>query len=321
MIKGLFNFVFIWLLFLASLGFTLYTLQKPGFLVDQARDVRLYERLTGNIGSFFPKEKREQIPLTDAELTDLLTSSVDADTFYGFSDQLVTAYSNYFTSRSETLSFSYNLASVKEKTTAALTAKLIAKYNDLPECKSNQLKNWQADKGLPECQLPSGNVQSNDVNRLLTRQATEATAQWPESVSVPEPNQDLAGVRAKVTQVLRWIYLTWVVLAGFLLLYLLIFRSRGFLSLAIIFLMAGLLEVAFGLIGWEWLARNIIDLVGGQSVQLTGLSTDLAAAIAQVLKKIMGTLSIITLSLGGLFLIVGLISKFKRGTEALTPRQ
>lgn len=319
MIKSIFNFVFIWLLFLSSLGFTLYQIQRPDFLTTQVKEVRLYERITGNVGSFIPKEMKAKMPFTDSELKDIVTGTIDAATFYGFLDQAAAAYLEYLTGRQDTIEFTYHLAPLKTTFADALTAKMVAKYAALPICKANQLKSWQADEGLPECQLPPSNVQSNDVNRLFARQAAEVTSEWPDDVAMPGASEELIQARSQVTQAIKVIYIIWAVTLGFLLLYLLIFRSRAFLPLAVIFLLAGALEIGFSLIGWQYVSQVVVDLLNSPGQNLAGFTADMAGALAEVLKTIMGNLSIISLVTGAVFLVIGVIARFHAGVKAVTP--
>jgi len=319
MLKLIFNFILIWLVFLSSLGYVAYQLQKPSFLVAEARQVRLYDRLTGQIGAVLPKATKDS-PFTDAELKDIITQSIDANAFYDFTNQAATAYLDWLTGRADTLTFNYNFTPTKSRLNDTITEKLLAKYNNLPTCQTKDLHTWSTANGLPSCQLPASNVQSNDVESAFRNQATTLTRDLPDQLTAGVPSPQLLQTRKDVIEALKVIKFIWLVTAAFLALYLLIFRSRAFFSLAVIFLIAGLLEIGFSLIGWEWLRRLVSDSLTKNNQAVAAFIVDMVSAGIEVLKTLLGNLSIITLSLGGLFLILGVVYAVKRKAKPVLTR-
>ncbi len=315
MIKAIFNFFLAWLVLFSSIGFAVYQVQRPGFIGTQSRDVRLYERLSGELGSLLPTDAKKNIPFTDAEIKDIVTTTIDANTFYDIETKVTDTYTGYLTSRSDSLNFTYPLATIKTNLQTAITNAMVAQYASEPTCKTTQLKGWQATNGIPACQLPTNNILSTQVNTLFAQQAASVANQLPDSWTLSQPNDGLVKQRGYVTEGVKIIELIWAATFGFILLYLLIFRSRAFLSLAFIFLLAGLLEVGFSYIGWDWLGRTISDSLTTMNQATAGAITDLVAAVLDIMKTILGNLSIITLSAGGLSLILGIFYKFKKVSD------
>lgn len=318
MLKGLFNFVFIWLLFFSSLAFTVYQIQRPNFLASEVKEAELYERLTSNIGAILPAEAKNSLPFSDGELKEIVTEAVPKEAFYNLTTAISDSYLEYITSREASLNFNYPLEPVKSGLITAVTAKTQAKYAALPVCKSNQLKGWSIDGRFPDCQLPSSDPRSAQVNGLLAQQASQLTAEWPDYISAPEPTESLVQARDQVSQVMKVVRIIWGITLGFLLLYLLIFRSRAFLSLAAIFILAGALEIGFSLIGWQYVAEVIVGLLNSPGQNMAGLTADMVGILAEILRRIMSQLGIISLVIGGSFLVIGIISHFHKGVTAVT---
>lgn len=315
MFRGFFHFILIWLIFLSSLGFAIYQLQKPGFLAEQARDVRLYERVAGQIDNLTKSGESDiKLPFTQEETKEILVKAIDADTFYKELNDASNAYLAYLIGREETVNYQFNLTTPKQNLENALTDKLLAKYRALPTCDAAGLKGWRADNGLPDCQLSSSNVQSNDVERLFRVQAQQITKDLPEQIQA-KTTPKLIEIRTHLTRSYQIVKTIWLVTLAFLLLYLILFRTRGFLSLATTLIIAGALEIGFSLIGWEWLRRNITDLIANGDQLTSSIVGDLTATLVEVLKTVMGNLSIITLSAGGLCLILGVFFRFRRVKE------
>ncbi len=317
MLKTLLNFLLIVLLFTSTIGYVGYQLLKPGFLVHQAEKVHLYEQTTAQVGTFLPKDATNDLPFSTAEIQTILSKGIDANTFYTTLDQASTAYLNYITSRSSKVSYSLNLIPLKTTVGDQAKATLSANYQSLPICKTSELKSWDATNSFPSCQLPTTNVQSRDVDALLGSQVDKILANLPDRWSAPPPSAGLSQTRERITQVLGLIRIAWLATLAVILLYILAFRKRAFLPLAFIFLVVGALEVAFSLVAWDYLKRLILDLVShpDTSQQIISIAGTIADDIVQTLKTILGNLSIITLSIGGFFLIIWGFTRFGRAKK------
>lgn len=316
MLKAIFNFFLAWLVLFSSVGFTLYQVTRSDFIATQAQKVDLYGRLSGELATISPISLNN-IPLTNAEVRDIVVTSIDQTTFYNMFSKASNSYVDWLTGRSDTLEFSYPMSGIKTNFQNAITAKLIAKYTSLPVCKTSQLKGWQATDGLPSCQLPNNNVLAGNVDGLLSQQATSVVNQIPDTLVTSAPTQGLLQARYYTIQGLKAIELIWLITFGLILLYLVIFRTRGFISLAFIFLLAGILEVAFGFIGWDWVARLATDSLQNFNQSMISAIIQIITAILDVFKTTLGNLSIISLSAGGLFLILGIFYKFKKPISVL----
>ncbi len=306
MFRSLINFLLIVLLFVSTLGFVAYQSTKPAFLVAQAQRVHLYQQITGQIGNFIPKDSLKGLPLSSDQMSAVMTSAVDASTFYSLLAGVAASYLDYLTGRTAIFHYSLNLQPVKAKIITQGSSAVIAQYQALPLCQSSQLKGWDAKNSFPSCQLPPTNLQSRDVNQLLGAQITNLVGQLPDRYTAPAASEGLKTARDRVSALMKMVRLSWLVTTGLVLLTLAIWRRRAFAELAVIFLIAGLLEVAFSLVAWDWLKRLIVDLINhpGQSQALVTIVGTLVDDIIQTLKTIMGNLSIITLSVGGAFLIL-----------------
>lgn len=316
MLKAIANFFIAWLVLFSTIGFTLYQVARPNFIATQAQQVDLYNRLAGELDTISPINLNN-IPFTTAEVHDIVVNAIDQTTFYNIFSKASNSYVEWLTGRSDTLDFSFPATGIKTNLQNAITAKLEAKYSALPVCKTSQLKGWQATNGLPACQLASNNVLAGGVNDLLSAQAAGVVNQIPDTLTVPAPSQGMLSARYYTIEALKVIELIWAITAGVILLYLIVFRSRGFISLAFIFLLAGLLEVGFGFIGWDWLGRLATDSLQNLNASTLSLAVQLITATLDVFKTILGNLSIISLASGGLFLLLGLFYKFKKPISVL----
>ncbi len=314
MLKTLLNFLLIALLFIATLGYVAYQLVRPGFLISQAEKVHLYEQTTSQIGSFLPKDATKGSAFSPSDIQAILTKAIDAPTFYADLGGVTGSYLNYLTGRSTSLNYQLNLVPIKSRIASVAKATIIANYQALPTCKASELKTWDASNTFPSCQLPGTNVQTKDVNNLLGSQVDKMLANFPDQLRAPAPTDSLQQTRARVIQIFGLIRIAWLTTLVFILLYVLIWRKKAFWPLALIFLIVGALEVGFSLIAWDWLKRVVIDLINhpDTSQQMVAIIGTLVDDVVQTLKTILGNLSIITLSLGGLFLILWGFSHFGR---------
>lgn len=306
MLRALTSMILIVLVFLSTLGYVGHQLTQPDFLVGQAERVHLYEQTTTQIQTLLPKDSLKGLPFSPTDIQTIIGQAVDAQTFYSDLGGLIGAYSDWLTGRSAALNYQLNLAPIKTKLVNQASSQLVADYQGLPICTTAQLKTWNATNGLPSCQLPPSNIQSRDVNSLLDNQVGQFVNQIPDKTSLPKPTPGMVQARARVIQVLQLIKFIWLATAAFILLYALIGRRKAFFSLAIIFLVAGLLEIAFSFVAWDWLKRLIIDLVNkpDQSQQIVTIVSTIVSDAIETLKTLLGNISIFTLAAGGLFLIL-----------------
>lgn len=319
MLKTLLSFLIILLLFISTIGYVAYQVTRPGFLVKSAEDVHLYEQATAQASTFLPKDALGNLPLTTGEIQTVLAKSIDANTFYTDLGKVSDGYLDYLTGRSDQLKFKLDLRPIKDNLEQQATAVVVADYQALPTCQTNQLHNWNATSEFPKCQLPSGNLNASDVTNLLANQVAQAVSPLPNFWQSGTPSQSLSQTRARVMQVLELVRITWLSTLIVILLYILIGRRRAFLPLAFIFLIAGALEVAFSFVAWDFLKKFIVDLLSqpGTSQQLLGLMNAIADDLTQTLKTIFGNLSIVTLSIGGFFLILWAFTRFARPKKEL----
>ncbi|MBI4948009.1 hypothetical protein HY844_00400 [Candidatus Berkelbacteria bacterium] len=318
MIKSFFNFVLIWLVFFSSLGYTLNQLQQPEFLTEQLREAKTYERLSSHTETFLPKENIENLPFNNQDLEDIIKSTIDANTFYDFTDKWLTAYINWFKSDDQFVGFSYNLTQIKEKLVTTATDKALVRYDSLDVCTNKQLTAWDATKGLPECKISSSASDSNTVKPLFKAQIENQIKELPDTFKTGDTPSPLElKIKESVKAANKAILIIWVATFLFIALYFVFFRAHAFMSLSIIFIIAGLLEIGFGLIGWEWLRNSLVDGFKTQQELFAALLVDISASIIEVMKTILGNLSIITLSLGAVSLILGIYFAIKSRSKTL----
>lgn len=310
MLRAIFNFLIAWLVLFASIGFCLWQLVSPNFIGTQAKNVGLYNKVANDLPSVLPSSNLNGITLTSTDITSIATSSVDANTFYDFFNQLTNAYSQWLVGRTSLVNFSYSTVTVKNNLMNNLTANLETKYQALPTCTTAQLKKWQATTGLPSCQLPESNSYSSQVNTLLSAQASQVVNQLPDTLRTSNSSQGFLSTRNYATKTLQIIELIWAITAVLVVLYLIVFRTRAFFSLSFIFILAGVLEVAFSFVGWDWLTNIVTSSLKSINQTTASVVVDLSGAGLNALKTTLGDLSIVSLSLGAFFLIAGIFTKF-----------
>lgn len=313
MIKSFLGLVLTILLFLSSLGFVTYQLQNPDFITAQARKVNLYGRLTDNIKPLLNQQGGlNDLPLTSEDLNDVVKKSVDGETFYDFSHQYLTAYLDFLTGKNNALDFSYSLGVVKDKATTELATKLSAKYNDLPECQTTQLRTWSFAEKMPSCKLTGSSAKTIDVDRQTGLIAAKAISGLPENITANDSKGSLVKTRSIAMRAVRIINGLWIATGLLVLLMLLIWRRRSFFSLASVFLLVGIIEIGFSLVAWDWLAKNATDLLINKDMKdLAPLISDFIGAAMEVLKTLLGNISIVYLTLGGLLIIFGFVFRPK----------
>ncbi|MDP3992962.1 MAG: hypothetical protein Q8Q05_01990 [bacterium] len=320
MIKSFFIFLLTILLFLASLGYVVYRLQDPEFVISQARSVNLYGRLVGNVGQFIPSEELKSFGLTDTDVTDLLKSGFDGEQFYDLTGVALGAYLPWLTGQTDSLDYTYELGGVKQKLESATATKLSAKYYSLPLCTAAGLRNWSFENSLPSCQLASGTLQAKSITNSTNIAASKLTEGLPNTLSASHVSPSLAAAKVKVALGFKIIYAIWGATLLLGLLYLLIFRSSGFISLAICFFLVGLLQIAFSLVGWDWITKTTGDFVGGsgEAKSIAPIVIDLVSVILGAMKTVLGNISIGFLVSGVALLVLGIISKIHH--SALVPK-
>lgn len=321
MIKSFFILLLTALLFLATFGYVVYRLQDPQFVVDQSRSVNLYGRLVSNVGGFLPSDQLKNSGFDSADITDVLKSGIDGEQFYRLEQTALNAYLPWLTGKTDSLSFTYPLQETKQKLNDAATAKILAKYNNLPMCTSAQLRDWTFDTGLPSCQLTSGTLKAKSINNLASQLATKLTEGIPDTLSATQPPSQLLTARVNVALAFKIIYAIWGLTLLLALLYLLIWRSSGLISLGVCFLLVGLLQIAFSLVGWDWITKTIGDFVGGsgEAKSIAPVIIDLVSVILGAMKTVMGNISIGFLVSGGSLIILGIVSKIRH--SALVPKE
>jgi hypothetical protein len=105
------------------------------------------------------------------------------------------------------------------------------------------------------------------------------------------------------------------------LIYLLVFRASGLISLGICLLLVGLLQIAFSLVGWDWITKTIGDFVGGsgEAKSIAPVIIDLVSVILGAMKTVMGNISIGFLISGGVLIVFGIVGKIRH--SALIPKE
>lgn len=315
MLKSFLSLILIFLLVISSLSLTIYQVLRSDFLTDQARQVNLYGRLAGRLEeSLKAGTAKQALPLNPADLAEITTAAITADRLYDFSDRYIAAWLDWLTGRSEKLSFQFNLEPVKQDLKDKALERQLANYDSLPECRTaEELKVWQLKDQLPSCKLPVSNTQQTDIKRLVEAQLDQALTTLPDQFTAPKPNQQLEAVRSRVILSLQVMRAIWLATGAILLLFIVWLRRRVFLPLATVFLFVGLIQIGFNLIVWDWAGRSLIDrLTGTAGNNLAPFFTDLITAIVEVMKTIIGNLSIGLLATGLLMLIFGLISQPKK---------
>lgn len=318
--KTLLSIVLVFLLFVGSLGYVAKRLQNPEFLVAQAREVNVYGRLSEKLGTTLPEGFIEGYPLTPEELTSVITTTIDADTFYDFLQVYAGSYVTYLSGKSETLNIQYNLTEIKGRLVESLATKLSAKYQNLPTCTAEQTRNWDIKEEFPSCKLPPGSVKDSSIDSQLKSQLTEQVNQLPDEVNVNQTPDDKNGVRNIIMVANTVINIVWIATLLLILLMLLVFRRKAFIPLGISLLFVGIVQVGFSLVAWDWIAQNIGDSIAGYgSSELTPLALDMVAVLLDVLKRTLGNLTIMILGAGGALLVLGIVAAVKGNKVVAAP--
>lgn len=304
MIKTFISLVLIVLLFFSTIAYTFTNAMKPGFLSDQAREVNLYGRLAGNLPIILEKTKLVETPLEPNELAKVITNSIDGNRFYGFLEEYLNAHVNWLTNRVDRLNFTHSIIDIKESLRTSLTQKLIAKHDALPLCEAQQLRNWSFE--AMECKLSeSGGA---DIERLASQTAGEIVTDLPDEIRVNEASPNLVSAQSTVSRLLRLSQIIWLITVAALSLFLVIYQRKAFLSLAAIFLLVGVFQVLFSRIAWDWVAGLVADMfsAGRDTALFAPLIANLIKTVIEVLKTILGNLSIVTLGTGAIFLVLAI---------------
>ncbi len=301
------------LLFFSTLGYVVNRLGDSKFVVEQARSVNLYGRLVGNIGQLLPAGQTKSFGLDNTDVTDIIKSAIGADQFYDFTESFLDAYLPWLTNKTESVVFSYELRSVKQRLADSAASKILTNYNSLPLCRSAELRDWNFEQGLPSCQLPEGTLKSKSVANLANLAATKLTEGIPDSLSVSQSPSQLLTIRANVTLANKIVQTIWGATLLMMLLYWLIWRASGLISLSICFLLVGILQIVFSLVGWDWLTKTASDFVDGTggAKSIAPVIIDLVAVILGVMKTTLGNISIGFLVSGGILLVLGIVTKLK----------
>ena len=315
MFKGFAHLWLIILLLLSTLGFTSYRLQDPDFLVEQGRKVNLYNRIINQYDLFIPDQVTKTAPYTADELKQILTYAIDGQTFYDFMDAYLTSYLDYYTGRADKLYFGYNLDPVKARAKTKANEILSAKYyNELPECKSSQLRDWSMAETLPTCRLPKSNVAQTDIDRQLSALVEKMAADVPGSIIVSSASPAVARARTFIMIDVKANYIIWAATGLLTLLYLLFRRRKAFVPLGLIMLVVGAAEVGLSFFAWDWLAKNIIDYATTNQdyAKFSSIIADATDVTAQVLKTTLGTISIVIIGTGIALIILGIFFRPKK---------
>lgn len=319
MIKAIWALLLVGLLFFSGLFAIFYRAMDSQFLVARAREVNLYARLTNQVTLLTGNSSEQKQLLTKEELTEVIQTGIGADRFYDFLGQYLTAVLSYLKTGQDP-DFHYDLAPVKQSLSDRSLEKVLAGYNQLPICRANELRSWQFIEQLPSCKL-SDAPPGDDITRLA-RQVTDSQFEsLPDQITLTDPQPDSALAKNKdiIIRLLWLAKIVWLTTGLFLLAFLAVWRRHGFFSLAVVFILVGLVQVAFGLIGWDWLAKLIGEAASGGAKDLAPLISDLATTIIQVLKTAAGNISIITLGIGATFIALTLFSRQGHRTEANQP--
>jgi hypothetical protein len=321
-IKGLFNLVLIGLIFLSSVAYTLYKLEDPNFLAEQARKVNLYGRISNQFDNFMPEDFNFVFSLTKEETKSILTYAVDGQTFYDFLGKYLTVNVDWLTGKTNDYNFTYDVTAIKNRARDRSTEIAITRYNNLPLCQANQLRTWNATTAFPVCRLSNTasttqsdveNMLSTQINTFFTSTNEQGQPIITDTMKLTQPSSELSSWKNSVSTITKGMYITWLITLGFLILYLLVLRRRAFWPLAIIFLIVGLLQIGFSFIAWGWLARALADAFTGTSAaSMSSVIADAIGVTMEVLKTIMGSLSIYTLGIGGIMLILAIFFAVKK---------
>lgn len=316
--RALMNLLLVGLLFLATLGFVFNRLTDAKFIASQARETNLYGRLTTQIETTLPKQFTENSGLTGEDLSTIVRDSIDADTFYTTLEGYLKSQMDWLTGKADNNNFSFNLAPIKESAIERITQKQLIEYNKLSACTAEQARLWSVENGLPQCRLSNAD---DNIEQALRSSTEEGLSDLPATLSTPPPSEELQRAKGVVTKANQITLIVWLMTAGIISLYILLLRQRAFFPLATTFILVGLLQVGFSLIAWDWLGRIVTESFQKQEGYgaLIPLVVDVVTTILNVLKRSLGNISIITLSIGVLFLVLGIVSAIHRPKKKENP--
>lgn len=315
MIKGLLNLLLIILLFLSGLAITVYRLTDAEFLIQQAREVKTYERLLSSSTSIIPEDKLTG--LTKEEAEQVIAAGIDGNTSYDFLGKYAQTHLDYLTSRSEKIGFFYELEPVKNRSIIKLNEIVLAKYDSLPICTAQQARNWESEP--MSCKLAGSSSSDNDIKNILAEQTSQIFSDLPQSVEVKEISFQMQQLRDRVSvalNVIKGVIGVTVLMLG---LYLLIYRRAALLAMAVIFGLVGVIQLGFNLYAWDWLVENVKAFVsGGDYAIIAPIVQDVAATIAQLFKSTLGSVSIVNIFAAMFFLMLLIASFFYKSKKQLT---
>jgi len=316
--RAFLNLLLVGLLFLSTLGFVFNRVTDSKFIASQARETNLYGRLTTQIETTLPEQFTKNSGLTGEDLSTIVRDSIDADTFYTTLEGYLKSQIDWLTSKEDNNNFSFNLAPIKESAVERITQKQVIEYNKLPICTAEQARLWSVEKGLPECRL---NSSDDNIEQALRASTEEGLSELPATLSTPSPSEEMQRTRNVVTKAGQITLIVWLLTIGLIALYILLLRQRAFFPLATTFILVGLLQVGFSLIAWDWLGRIVTESFQNQEGfgELIPLVVDVATTVLNVLKRSLGNISIITLSIGVLFLVLGIVSAIHRPKKKENP--
>lgn len=322
MIKTLLNFILIVLIFVSTVGYTLNRLQDPEFIITQAREVNVYGRVTNFLPTLFPATEIPGLPLSQADQILIITSAINGETFYDFLNKYLTFHLGWFKGEIKEYQFEYNFIQAKARAETKTTEILLTRYNQLPLCRANQLRGWDASTTFPECKLSNEIVTvDSDIGKMFASlsknfiNATDSAGKeiFPSVMVLDSPSNNLIQARQFITTTNKIVNAIWLITAIFLALYLVILRRRAFFPLAFIFIVVGLLQIGFSYIAWDWLARALVDFFADSDLkEMLALIAEVVATSLEFLKTIMGSLSIISLTTGAISLLIGIILNFRK---------
>jgi hypothetical protein len=315
--KGFLAFILVGLLFISSLGFVANRLQNPDFLVEQTKQANFYGRLTGQLTEVLPKDFVKGFPISNEEFAAITKEAVPENEFYSFLRVYAGAYLDYWTGKSPTIAVDYSLAKVKERAKVALTNKVVANYDKLPECTAEQARNWDISENFPTCRLAEGSLSRQSIDRQLSLLVSRAVDGLPANIKTSGVTEQQQANRNLFSTANKAIKIVWIATLLLVILMIVIWRQKSFIALAIALLFVGLVQIGFSLIAWDWIAQNVGDaLAGSGKDNLAPIAADAVATALEVLKGTLDNLTIIILGTGGALLVLGIYAAI-RGRKTL----
>ncbi len=296
-------------------------LENPGVVVGSARSADLYGRLLAHLDTIIPDGYTDTTSLDKKQLAEAVQASVSSDHFYGFLESVLKAYLPYITGQSANLNFSYDLTDLKGKFGDQVVAKQLVAYSNLPTCQSKQLGTWSIANGLPDCRLSESTNNTSDIERSLVGQKDGYLKDLPDHINISQPGSGVEHARSIVTPVQQKAQLMLIASLVLVGVFMLLFRRGSLLSLAIICLIVGLIEIGFSLVGWGILEKAANELVVSKTSQaLVPALSAVSQTLLDILKTTLGNISIGFLVAGALFLLLAILFRSpKKPAEKLTP--